>query len=171
MRLWYFSSSVNSFFKRACAAIQWGLYVWLLIGPFFYFHTSCVWTAKALARLRGRLWHYHLLNAARLSDETGPAEQVTAGDGEYRDIWRVMRLSEQNLHQYSSQRLRVCKILCPWPCDHIYKCSWYFARSDDHIRCGWCHPEHPEMNWKSRLTCRITHFACIRLIILSVCSF
>ena len=23
MRLWYFSSSVNSFFKRACAAIQW----------------------------------------------------------------------------------------------------------------------------------------------------
>ena len=25
MRLWYFSSSVNSFFKRACAAIQWGL--------------------------------------------------------------------------------------------------------------------------------------------------
>ena len=25
MRLWAFSSSVNSFFKRACAAIQWGL--------------------------------------------------------------------------------------------------------------------------------------------------
>ena len=24
MRLWHFSSSVNSFFKRACAAIQWG---------------------------------------------------------------------------------------------------------------------------------------------------
>ena len=24
MRLWYFASSVNSFFKRACAAIQWG---------------------------------------------------------------------------------------------------------------------------------------------------
>ena len=24
MRLWYFSSSVNSFFKRACAVIQWG---------------------------------------------------------------------------------------------------------------------------------------------------
>ena len=24
MRLWYFSSSVNLFFKRACAAIQWG---------------------------------------------------------------------------------------------------------------------------------------------------
>ena len=23
MRLWYFSSSVNSFFKRACVAIQW----------------------------------------------------------------------------------------------------------------------------------------------------
>ena len=24
MRLWHFSSSVNSFFKQACAAIQWG---------------------------------------------------------------------------------------------------------------------------------------------------
>ena len=30
--------------------------VWFLVGPFFYFHTSCVRTAKALARLRGRLW-------------------------------------------------------------------------------------------------------------------
>ena len=24
VRLWYFSSCMNSFFKRACAAIQWG---------------------------------------------------------------------------------------------------------------------------------------------------
>ena len=48
-RLWHFSSSVNSFFKRACAAV--GLAVWFLVGHFVYFHTSCVWTAKALARL------------------------------------------------------------------------------------------------------------------------
>ena len=27
--------------------------VWFLVGPFFYFHTLCVRTAKALARLRG----------------------------------------------------------------------------------------------------------------------
>ena len=27
--------------------------VWFLVGPFVFFHTSCVWTAKALARLRG----------------------------------------------------------------------------------------------------------------------
>ena len=47
------SSSVNSFSKRACAAIQWGLDVWYFIGPFVYFHISCVRTAKALARLRG----------------------------------------------------------------------------------------------------------------------
>ena len=52
-RLWYFSSSVNSFFKRACAAVQLGLDVWFLVGPFVYFHTLCVRTAKALARLRG----------------------------------------------------------------------------------------------------------------------
>ena len=25
--------------------------VWFLVGPFVYFHTSCVWTAKALVRL------------------------------------------------------------------------------------------------------------------------
>ena len=30
-----------------------GLDVWFLVGPFVYFHTSCVWTAKALARLCG----------------------------------------------------------------------------------------------------------------------
>ena len=28
-----------------------GLDVWFLVGPFFYFHTSCVGTARALARL------------------------------------------------------------------------------------------------------------------------
>ena len=28
-----------------------GLYAWFLVGPFAYFHTSCVRTAKALARL------------------------------------------------------------------------------------------------------------------------
>ena len=27
--------------------------VWFFIGPFVYFHTSCVWTVKALARLCG----------------------------------------------------------------------------------------------------------------------
>ena len=30
-----------------------GLDVWFFVGPFAYFHTSCVRTAKALARLRG----------------------------------------------------------------------------------------------------------------------
>ena len=30
-----------------------GLDVWLLVWPFIYFHSSCVRTAKALARLRG----------------------------------------------------------------------------------------------------------------------
>ena len=52
MRLWYFSSSVNSFFKRACAATQWGRDVWFLVGLFVYCYTSCVRTAKALTRLR-----------------------------------------------------------------------------------------------------------------------
>ena len=44
-----------------------GLDVWCLIGPFVYFHTSCVWTAKALVRLRMRrlTWAF----AGRLSDK------------------------------------------------------------------------------------------------------
>ena len=28
-----------------------GLDVWFLVGPFVYFHSSCMWTVKALARL------------------------------------------------------------------------------------------------------------------------
>ena len=52
MKLWYFSSSINSFFKSACAAIQWGK-IWLLVGPFVYFRTLCEGTAKSLGRLRG----------------------------------------------------------------------------------------------------------------------
>ena len=47
MRLWYFSSSVNAFFKCTCTAIQWSCMSDLLI----YFHTSCVRTAMALVRL------------------------------------------------------------------------------------------------------------------------
>ena len=54
MRLWHFSSFINSFSKRACASIHavW-LDVWFLVGLFVYFHILCVWIAKSLARLRG----------------------------------------------------------------------------------------------------------------------
>ena len=53
MRLQYFLSSVNSFFKRAYAVIQWGWMSDFLAGLFVYFHTSCLRTAMALARLHG----------------------------------------------------------------------------------------------------------------------
>ena len=50
MRLWYFSSSINTFFKRACAAIQWGYMSEFRLDPS---STSIlhVGTVKALARL------------------------------------------------------------------------------------------------------------------------
>ena len=54
MRIWHFSSCINSFFKHACAAIQ--LERCLIFGRTFiymYFHTSWLQTAKALARLHG----------------------------------------------------------------------------------------------------------------------
>ena len=47
MRLWYFSSSVNSFFHPVERD------VWFLVAPFVYFLTSYVRTAKALVRLYG----------------------------------------------------------------------------------------------------------------------
>ena len=47
MRYWHFSSSVNLFFKCACAAIQWSYLSDGLVGPFVYFHTSCVQRAFA----------------------------------------------------------------------------------------------------------------------------
>ena len=41
-----------------------GLFVWFLVGPFVYFHTLCVRTVKALARLRRLTWAF----AGRLCD-------------------------------------------------------------------------------------------------------
>ena len=42
-----------------------GLDVWFLVGPFVYFHTSCVQTVKALARMRRLTWAF----AGRLCDK------------------------------------------------------------------------------------------------------
>ena len=42
-----------------------GLDVWFLVGPFVYFHTSCVRIVKALARLRRLTWAF----AGRLCDK------------------------------------------------------------------------------------------------------
>ena len=53
IRLWYFSSSINSFFQTRMCSHPVGQDVWFLVGPFVYFHTSYVQTAKALVRLRG----------------------------------------------------------------------------------------------------------------------
>ena len=51
MRLWYFSSSVNSILQTRMRTHPVGLDIWFLVRPFVYFHTSCVQTAKALARI------------------------------------------------------------------------------------------------------------------------
>ena len=56
MRLWHFSSSVNSFFSCACTV---GLDVYFLVGPFVYFHTSFERTAMAeTARMRRLAWAF-----------------------------------------------------------------------------------------------------------------
>ena len=61
MRLWHFSSSVNSFFKRARSGARCLFFFFFFFFFFFcrtfplfpYFMCSCVRTVKALARLRG----------------------------------------------------------------------------------------------------------------------
>ena len=53
LRLWHFSSSINSFFENAHAQPSSGARCLILVEPFVHFHTSCVRTAKAVARLRG----------------------------------------------------------------------------------------------------------------------
>ena len=57
-----------------------GLDVWFLVRSFVYFHTSCVWTAKALARLRGcgRLCDkYHNLMSWLISLQPTPSHGIT----------------------------------------------------------------------------------------------
>ena len=52
MRLWFFVLHKLDLQTRMCSHPV-GLDVWFLVRPFVYFHTSCVWTAKALVRLHG----------------------------------------------------------------------------------------------------------------------
>ena len=52
LRLWYFSSSETPY-STHMRSHPVGLDVWFLVRSFVYCHTSCMRTAKALARLRG----------------------------------------------------------------------------------------------------------------------
>ena len=70
MRLWHFSSSVNSFFKCACAAIQWGCMsdVWSFrLLPYFMCVNSegygeTAWMCRLASAFAGRLCDkYHNL--------------------------------------------------------------------------------------------------------------
>ena len=48
MRLWHFPSPLNVH-VQPYTGVRCLIFGW----PFFYFHTSCVWTVKSLMRLRG----------------------------------------------------------------------------------------------------------------------
>ena len=52
LRLWHFFFLHKLILQTHMYSHPVGLHVWFLVGPFVYFHTSCVRTAKALARLR-----------------------------------------------------------------------------------------------------------------------
>ena len=47
MRLWYFFVLRKLILQTRMPSHPVGRDVWFLVGPFVYFHTSCVWTAKA----------------------------------------------------------------------------------------------------------------------------
>ena len=61
MRLCYFSSSINSILQTCMLSHPAGLDVGFLVGHFVYFPTSCVRTARALARLH-RDRHHNLMS-------------------------------------------------------------------------------------------------------------
>ena len=86
-----------------------GLDVWVLVGPFVYFHTSCMRTAKALARLRrcagealARLRRCAGEALARLRRCAGSPEpslvayvisSIMSWAGSFIPVWTVVRLS------------------------------------------------------------------------------
>ena len=49
---WHTFGTMCCFFDSFSTSHPEGLDVWFLVGPFVYFHTSCVLTVKALGRLR-----------------------------------------------------------------------------------------------------------------------
>ena len=53
MSLWHFFVLRKPILQTRMCRQSVGLDVWILVGPFVYFQTSCVRTAKALARRRG----------------------------------------------------------------------------------------------------------------------
>ena len=61
MRLWYFLSSVNSFFKRACAAVQWARSLMfgrtLPLRPYFYMCANSEGSGET-ARMRRLAWAF-----------------------------------------------------------------------------------------------------------------
>ena len=52
MRLWYVFVLHKLIVQTCMRSHPVELDIWFLVGPFIYFHTSCVQTGKALARLR-----------------------------------------------------------------------------------------------------------------------
>ena len=97
MRLWFFLSLQTRMHNHPV-----GLDVWFLVGHFVYFHTSCVRTAKALARLRGYLIAYVIstiiswagsirVHKVKMSwSLSGWSEEITRKtEGERGTVWKI----------------------------------------------------------------------------------
>ena len=76
-----------------------GLDVWFLVGPFVYFHTLCVWTAKALARQHKCAGSpessvvAHNLRAGSFVSKLKRTDFVRSWD-----LWCQVSMSETNFH-------------------------------------------------------------------------
>ena len=119
MRLWHFSSSVNSFFKN-----QVGLDV------FVYFHTSCVLTAKALARLRG------CTGSPEPSLVAYVINSITPWAGSVTEIFSIIKCLLDQLRStdlmFSSLDTRSCSWCYHWGKRHCLqtgeRCSWITSK-------------------------------------------
>ena len=97
---------------------------WFLVGPFVYFHTACVRTAKALARLRGcagspepSLVAYVV---STIISWAGSNERSLNGFCFYINDWSQSTLCRQSWRIFLFSNIichfTVCACLCAWIC-------------------------------------------------------
>ena len=86
-----------------------GLDVWFLVGPFVYFHSSCVRTVKALARLHGCAGSSEPLLV------TNVISTIISWDGSFLGVWNFSALYD-NYHSPVQSLCLVAPVSCVFFC-------------------------------------------------------
>ena len=174
MRLWHFSSSVHSLILQTCMRCHpVGLDVCFLVGPFIFFHTSCVRTAKPAhprslawafaSRLRGK--YHNLMSWLNFTLANTSAIQF---DQLWTNIFIHLISSLECLRNSTSWLVNgmswitiVLLVLCTGELKSMYKLS----------NSGYIQAPHRIYNWAGAQQNIQSHMHSARiLIILNICS-